>query len=220
MTAQVGGLDHQRGNGAVDIGLAHDGDTHLIEDGVGGAGHNAQLVLQSVPALDGAGVAAVLIDQTLHGDSEPCNRGDLVLGDADLKAVANVGKHGGHGLLVGLGVAHGLDKLGHGDGRKLDVELLEQLALVAHGRPEVERTGGHLQNAGVLEGLDHVAHGQEVPDAALELGVGQAAVGHVGEGNLEAAQNLAGGEQAALAIAQAGAVGLGALVAWAPQQHG
>ena len=72
----------------------------------------------------------------------------------------------------------------------------------------------------MLEGLDHVAHGQKVPDAALELGVGQAAVGHVGEGNLEAAQDLAGREQATLAVAQAGAVGLGALVALAPQQHG
>lgn len=131
-----------------------------------------------------------------------------------------MGEHGGHGLLVGLGVAHGLNKLGHGDGRKLDVELLEQLALVAHGRPEVERAGGHLQDAGVLEGLNDVAHGQEVPDAALELGISQAAVGHVGEGDLEAAQDLAGGEQAALAVAQAGAIGLGALVARAPQQHG
>ena len=72
----------------------------------------------------------------------------------------------------------------------------------------------------MLEGLDDVAHGQEVPDAALELGIGQAAVGHVGEGYLEAAQDLAGREQAALAVAQAGAVGLGALVARAPQQHG
>ena len=220
VAAQVGGLDHQRGDGAMDIGLAHDGDTHLVEDSVGGAGHNAQLVLQGVPALDGTGVAAVLLDQALHGDGQSCDRGNLVLGDADLKAVVDVGKHGGHGLLVGLGVAHGLDKLGHGDGRKLNVELLEQLALVAHGRPEVERAGGHLQDAGVLEGLDHVAHGQEVPNAALELGVGQAAVGHIGEGNLEAAKYLAGGEQAALAIAQAGAVGLGALVARTPQQHG
>ena len=152
--------------------------------------------------------------------ARPATRRDLVLGDADLKAVVDVGKHGGHGLLVGLGVAHSLDKFGHGDRRKLDVELLEQLALVAHGRPEVEWTGGHLQDAGVLEGLDHVANGQKVPNAALELGVGQAAVGHVGEGNLEAAQDLAGGEQAALAIAQACAVGLGALVARTPQQYG
>ena len=219
VTAKIGGLDHERGDGAVDVGLADDGDTHLVEDGVGGAGHNAQLVLQGVPALDGAGVAAVLLDQALHGDGESSDRGNLVLGNANLKAVGDVGKHGGHGLLVGLGVAHGLDKLGHGDGRKLDVELLEQLALVTHGRPEVERTGGHLQDAGVLEGLDDVAHGQEVPDAALELGIGQAAVGHVGEGYLEAAQDLAGREQAALAVAQAGAVGLGALVARAPQQH-
>ena len=214
VTAQVGGLDHQRGDSAMDVGLADDGDAHLVEDCVGGAGHNAQLVLQGVPALDGAGVAAVLLDQALHGNGESCDRRNLVLGDADLKAVTNVGEHGCHGLLVSLGVAHGLDKLGHGDGRKLDVELLEQLALVAHGRPEIERTGGHLQDAGVLESLDHVAHGQKVPDAALELGIGQTAVGHVGEGNLEAAQDLAG------AIAQTGAVGLGALVARTPQQHG
>ena len=220
VTAQVGGLDHQRGDGTVDVGLAHDGDTHLVEDGVGGAGHNAQLVLQGVPALDGAGVAAVLLNQALHGDGETGDRGDLVLGDADLKALVDMVEHGGHGLLVCLGVAHGMDKLGHGDGRKLDVELLEQLALVAHGGPEVERAGGHLQDAGVLEGLDHVAHGQEVPDATLELGIGQTAVGHVGEGDLEAAQDLAGREQAALAVAQTGAVGLGALVARAPQQHG
>ena len=217
MTAKIGCLDHERGDGAVDVGFADDRDTHLVEDGVGGAGHNAQLVLQSVPALDGSGVAAVFLDQALHGDGKTGDRGDLVLGDADLKAVGDVGEHGGHGLLVGLGVAHGLDKLGHGDGRKLDVELLEQLALVAHGRPEVEGAGGHLQDAGVLEGLDHVAHGQKVPDAALELGVGQTAIGHVGKGHLEAAQHFAGGEQAALAIAQTGAVGLGALVARAPQ---
>ena len=220
VTAQVGGLDHQRGDGAVNIGLAYDRDAHLVEDGVGGAGHNAQLVLQGVPALDGTGVATVLLDQALHGDGKTGHSGDLILGDADLKAVGNVGEHSCHGLLVCLGVAHGLDKLGHGDGRKLDVELLEQLALVAHGRPEVERTGGHLQDAGALEGLDHVAHGQEVPDAALELGVGQAAVGHIGEGHLEAAQDLTGREQAALAVAQTGAVGLGALVARTPQQHG
>ncbi len=161
VTAQVGGLDHQRGDGAVDIGLAYDRNAHLVEDGVGGAGHNAQLVLQSVPALNGTGVAAILLDQALHGDGKTGDRGNLVLGDADLKAVVDVGKHGGHGLLVGLGVTHGLDKLGHGDGRKLDVELLEQLALVAHGGPEIERAGGHLQDAGALEGLDHVAHGQK-----------------------------------------------------------
>ena len=220
VTAKIGGLDHERGDGAVDVGLADDGDTHLVEDGVSGAGHNAQLVLQGVPALDGAGVAAVLLNEALHSDSQAGDRGDLVLGNADLIAVADMVQHGGHGLLVGLGVAHGLHKLGHGDGRKLDVELLEQLALVAHGRPEVERAGGHLQNTGALEGLDHIAHGQEVPDAALELGIGQAAVGHVGEGNLKAAQDLAGREQTALAVAQTGAVGLGALVARAPQQHG
>ena len=220
VTAQVGGLDHQRGDSAMDVGLADDGDAHLVEDCVGGAGHNAQLVLQGVPALDGAGVAAVLLDQALHGNGKTGHSGDLILGDADLKAVGNVGEHGCHGLLVSLGVAHGLDKLGHGDGRKLNVELLEQLALVAHGGPEIERTGGHLQDAGVLEGLDHVAHGEEVPDAALELGIGQAAVGHIGEGDLEATQDLAGGEQAALAVTQAGAVRLGALIARAPQQHG
>ena len=72
----------------------------------------------------------------------------------------------------------------------------------------------------MLESLDHVAHGQKVPDTALELGIGQTAVGHVGEGNLEATQDLAGGEQAALAVTQAGAVRLGALIARAPQQHG
>ena len=77
-----------------------------------------------------------------------------------------------------------------------------------------------MQDTGVAEHLHHVAHRQKVLHTPLKLRVRQAAVGHVGEGNLEAAQDLAGGEQAALAIAQAGAVGLGALVARAPQQHG
>ena len=70
----------------MDIGLAYDGNAHLVEDGVGGAGHNAQLVLQSVPALNGTGVATVLLDQALHGDGKTGHSGDLILGDADLKA--------------------------------------------------------------------------------------------------------------------------------------
>ena len=125
-----------------------------------------------------------------------------------------------HVGLVLLGVLHRVGQLGKRDGRELDVELLEKLALVAHGRPEVEGTGPDLEDSHVAELLHHVADGEEVEEAALELGVVEAAVRHVRERDVESAQDLAGCEEPALGVAQADAVLEGRLVARAPEQHG
>ena len=218
--AHAGGLNHKCGDGAVDISLADDGDAHLVQDRVGGAGHDAELVLERVPALDSAGVAAVLVDKRLHTVGERRYGAGLLGGDLDFHVLADPREGLGKTGLVGLGGADGLDKLSHGHGRELDVELLEKLALVHHRCPEIEGAGGHLQDARVAERLDHVANRQEVADAALKLRIGQAAVGHVGEGNLEAAEHLARGKKAALGVAQARSVRLGALVTRAPEKHG
>ena len=55
--------------------------------------------------------------------------------------------------------------------------------------------------------------------AALEHGVGKAAVRQVCKGHAEAPEHLAGGKEAALRVAQARAVWLGALVQRAPEQN-
>ena len=70
------------------------------------------------------------------------------------------------------------------------------------------------------ERLDHVAHRQEVPQAPFKDRVAEAAVGQVCKGNAEAAQNLAGGKETALGIAEAGTVGLGPLIQGTPQEDG
>ena len=203
----------------MDVGFAHHGDALLVEQAVGGAGHDVDFILQGVPALDGNGIAAVLLRQGLHGH--------LQFGHVVQIAVLNfaghvfpaVGNDFLHLGLLGAPLLHFGIQLGQGDGRQLDVELLQQLALVAHGRPEVEGPGADLQNPGVAEHLHHVAHRQKVPDAPFKLGIRQIAVVHVGEGHPEAPQHLARGKQAALAVPQAHAVFVGALVPRAPEQH-
>ena len=85
-------------------------------------------------------------------------------------------------------------------------ELLQQLAFVAHRAPEVEGAGGNLQNAEVSEFLHDVADGEEVPHPPFKLGILKVAVGHVSERDLEPAEDLAGGEEAALGVPQPDAV--------------
>ena len=222
--AHVGCLDHQRGDGTVNVSLAGDGDALLVEDGVGGTRHDAQLVLQLVPALDAAGGAVVLPDHAAHGNRHGGNSTYLLVCAVTVVVLLNPGK-----LLLKLGAAIAcLLSLGNLDAARqlgkrhrddLDVEFLDELALVVHGGVELVRTRANLQNARCAEGLDHVADSQEVAQATLKDGIVHAAVGHVSEGHLETAQHLAGSEEAALGVAQAGSVRLGALVKRAPQKH-
>ncbi|MNP28476.1 hypothetical protein D3C76_1214430 [compost metagenome] len=51
-------LDHNGGNGAVNIGFAGNRNLLIRKDRIGQARHNAHGVLQRGPALDGNGVAA------------------------------------------------------------------------------------------------------------------------------------------------------------------
>ncbi len=207
----------------MDVRLAGDGQTLLVENRVGRAGHDAELALESVPALNGAGGAVVLLHQALHGHGESGDGIELPVGHADVHVLANEREGLVDGgiltVLLGDGCAGGGCELGERHGDALDVEALEQLALVAHGGVELVRARADLQDAGAPERLDHVADRDEVTQPALEDGVGETAVGEVGEGDAEATQHLAGGKETALGVAQPGAVRLGTLVKRAPKQH-
>ena len=195
------------------------GNALVVQKRVRRAGHDAQLALEGVPALDGRRVAVVLLHQPLHGHREARDIRELFVGDLDVHVLAAVGD----GLLHLVALRDGLfdlrRQLRQGDGRELDVVLFKQLAFVAHRAPEIEGPGAYLEDADAPEGLDHVADREEVAHAALEYGVGKAAVRQVCKGHAEAPEDLAGGEEAALRVAQARAVGLGALVQGAPEQY-
>ena len=119
-----------------------------------------------------------------------------------------------------LHLLHLCGEFGERHGRKLDVELFEELPFVAHRRPEVEGAGPDLQDTRFSEGFHRVADGKEQLHAPLKRLVLQIAVAKIGEGNAEAAQHLARCKEPALAVAKAHAVLIGALVARTPQKDG
>lgn len=72
----------------------------------------------------------------------------------------------------------------------------------------------------MTEGADDIADGKEVLDSPLKFGIGQVAVGHVGERYAKTAENLTSCEQAALGISQADAgFGIGTFIAGTPEQN-
>ena len=215
----AGGLGHQLGNSPVNVRFADDGNALFVEQAVGGAGHDMNFILEGVPALDGDGVAAVFFGQGFHGHLQFRHIPQVIVRNIAGHVFPAIGHHLVHFAFFFPPLLHFGVKLRQGDGSQLNIEFFQQLPFVAHGGPEIEGPGADLQNAGVAEYPNHVAHGQEVLHAPLKFGVGQIAVIHIGEGYLEAAQHLAGGEQAALGIAQAHAVGVGPLIPGTPKQH-
>ena len=127
------GLDEQRRDRAVDIRFADGGDALLVEQRVRRTGHDAQLVLKRVPALDGDGIAVVFRSQRLHADLERRHVFQLLIAYGDVHARAAVVDRLADAFALRLRTLDRLNKLGHGDGRELNVELLKQLALIAHG---------------------------------------------------------------------------------------
>ena len=203
----------------MDVGFADDGDALVIEQGVGGTGHDAQFPLQGVPALDGSRLAVVFGDEPPHGYRQPRNVAQLVVGDFHFHLFPAVGHGFFHLGAVGNGFFHLGGQFGQRHGGQLHAEPLQQFPFVADGGPEIKGPGADLQNADLLKGTHHVAHRQKIFDAPGKDRVGEAAVGQVGKGHAEPPQHLAGGKQAALGIPQAGAVRFGALVQGAPQQY-
>ena len=212
-------LNHEGCDRAVNIGLADDRDTLLIEDGVCCARHDAELVLQRVPALDRAGVAVVLSDQIFHRDRKAGDIRELLVRDIDCHVLPAVVHCLADTRVLRDGMLHSRCQLRKRDRCELDVELLEKLALVAHRGPEVVRSRAHLQNPDVPERLHNVAHRKEVPHAALEDRIGKAAVREIRERNAEPAQNLACRKEAALGVTESPSVLIRALVERAPQKH-
>ena len=211
-------LSDQLRNSAMDIGLADDRNAFLVEKRISGARHDADLILQSVPALDSDGVTAIFLCQALHGNLQGSHvLKEVLLDVADHVLMAVVDNICDFRLLF-FPFAHLGIKLGKRDRRQLNVEFLQQLALVAHGAPEVERSRSDLKDSGVTEYFNHVTDSQEIADAALKLGVFQVAVVHVGERNFKSSQHLACCEKAALGVAKTHAVLVGTLIPRSPKK--
>ena len=204
----------------VDIRLAGDGEALLIEKAVRGARHDADLILKRVPALDAARIAAVLLGKRTHRALERGDIFELFVRNGYFEILTAVFDRLPHMLSFRLRLLHLGGELGERHGRKLNVELFQKLPLVAHRRPEVEGARADLQNARLAECLHRVADSKEQLHAPLKRLVLQIAVAKIGEGNAEAAQHLARCKEPALAVAQAHAVLIGALVARTPQKNG
>ena len=209
----------------MDVRLARDGRALLVQDRVRGTGHDAQLVLELVPALDAAGRAVILPEHAAHRHGHGGNGAYLLVRAVLLEVLRDPGK-----LLLHIGgpvalvlckcCLHAAGELGQGHRHALDAETLEELAFVAHRGIELIGTRSDLEDPGRAEGFHDIADGNEVAQPPFEDRIVHPAVRHVREGHLEAAQYLAGRKEPALGVAQAGAVSLGALIERSPQKDG
>lgn len=180
-------------------------EAFIKEQGVCTAGHNAKFILKGVPTLNNSGVATVFLCHRFDRNFHSGYIVKLVLGDVDVHIHSHISDAGFDLRFFLFCLVDVLNQFGHRNGRKLDVEFLKQLTFVAHRAPEVKRTGRDLKDAGMTEGADDITDGKEVLDSPLKFGIGQVAVGHVGERYAETAENLTSREQAALGISQADA---------------
>ena len=220
MLVHTGSLNQQRSDRTVDIGLTNDREAFIKEQGVCTAGHNAKFILKGVPTLNNSGVATVFLCHRFDRNFHSGYIVKLVLGDVDVHIHSHISDAGFDLRFFLFCLVDVLNQFGHRNGRKLDVEFLKQLTFVAHRAPEVKRTGRDLKDAGMTEGADDIADGKEVLDSPLKFGIGQVAVGHVGERYAETAENLTSREQAALGISQADAgFGIGTFIAGTPEQN-
>ena len=212
-------LNHQRGDCTVDIGLADNRDSLFVQQGVCCTRHDADLTLQRIPALDGDGIAGIFGSQVLHRNLQSCYIFQLLR--FDLYAHISIAVCNDFFYLAALCFYffHLRSQFRKRNRGKLNVEFFQQLALIAHRGPEVERTRSDLKDSGVAEGIYHITHSKEVLDAALKFRIGQAAVCHVGERNTKAAQHFSGCEQAALAVAETHTVLIRSLIARSPEEY-
>ncbi|MPM52968.1 hypothetical protein SDC9_99732 [bioreactor metagenome] len=128
----------------MDVCLADDGNTFLIQKAVGRAWHDAYLPLKRVPALDGAGLTAVLADQAFHCHLQCRNVFKLLVVQLGSHIRTYVGDCLRDLRLLGNGRLHLVGDLRQGNWRKLNVEFFQELALVAHRRGKVIGTRANL----------------------------------------------------------------------------
>ena len=85
--------------------------------------------------------------------------------------------------------------------------------------PEFIRPGADLQDTRIAEGLDDIADGQKALDPLIKGLVLQIAVGQIAKGYSKSAQYLACGKEAALAVPQANAILIRALIPGTPEKN-
>ena len=219
----AGGPVHgQHGQRAHDVALAGGGLTGLAHHAHGQAGGAAVVVLQRVPALDGAGVAVQLLHQLLHGQAEPGLLFDLLR--------AYVGRDGAvcaylGGLFIDeRRVPDGLRAVndgGHVHGLHVYARALEQLFGEAH-RPEGRGTHPEQGYTRGAQGLCDPAHcGKALYVGAKLRRVYPAGVGaRVREGYAQLIEVVADGELAAEGVPPVGHVQLVEVVVAGLHQHG
>ena len=203
----------------MDIGLTDNRNSLFVQKGVCCARHNADLTLQGVPALDRDGIAGVFCSQIFHRNLQSCYIFQLF--QFDLYTHIGVAVCNDFFYLAALCFYffHLRSQFRKRNRGKLDVKFFQQLALVAHGGPEIERTRSDLKDSGVAEGIYHITYSKEILDAALKFRIGQTTVRHIGERNTKTAQHFSGCKQAALAVAETHTVFIRSLIARSPEEY-
>ena len=219
LIVSAGSLYHQSGDGAMDIGLTDNRNSLFVQQGVCRTRHDADLTLQRVPALDRDGIAGIFCSQIFHRNLQSCYIFQFFRFDLYTHIGIAVCNDFFYLAALCFYFFHLRSQFRKRNRGKLDVEFFQQLALVAHGGPEVERTRSDLKDSGVTEGIYHITYGEEILDAALKFRIGQAAVRHVGERNAKTAQHFSGCEQTALAVTETHTVLIRSLIARSPEEY-
>ena len=203
----------------MDIGLTDNRNSLFVQQRVCRTRHDANLTLQCVPALDRDGIAGIFCSQVLHCNLQSCYIFQFFRFDLYTHIGVAVSNDFFHLAALCFYFFHLRSQFRKRNRGKLNVEFFQQLALVAHGRPEVERTRSDLKDSGVAEGIYHITYSKEILNATLKFRIGQTAVRHIGERNTKTAQHFSGCKQAALAVAETHTVLIRSLIARSPEEY-
>ena len=128
-----GCLDQQSRNGSVNIRFTDNGISFLIQQSVGGAGHNTDLGLKLVPALDRASPASVFFQKIFN---RYFKRGDifkLLILNLHFHMRTAIFHNPGHPVFFFFYLFHLVRQLRHGYGGKLNIKFFKQLSFITHG---------------------------------------------------------------------------------------
>ncbi len=215
----TGCFHHQRRDRTVDIRLAYYREALFIQQGVSRTRHNADLTLQRIPALDRSRRTSVPIRQIPDRHLQGGHIQQLLLFNGNIEMLFTVSHYLSRLRTLFLHLLHFCRQFRHGNRRQLDIEFLQQLALVTHGRPEVKRSRADLQDTDASECLYHIAYCQETVNTLCKLRILQITVCQIGKGHPESPQYLTGRKNTALAVAQTDSLFIRTFVPGTPQQH-
>ena len=212
-------LNKKSCNCSMNVSLTYNRNSLFVQKSVCCTWHNSNLTLQLVPALDCSCLAAIFLNQVLHGNLQGCYILKFIIFNTDFHVLSAVLNNLCNLCSFCFCFLHLICQLWHWDWGQLDVEFLKKFTLVAHGGPELVWSCGNLKDSHVAEGFYYITDSHEITKSTLEYWIIQSAVCHVCKWNAESSEDFTCCKKSALCITKTNTVLVWSLIKRSPQKN-